>query len=536
MEKPEEMSRTIWRMLMVGMRGPTRERLCRGEGVESSSMAFFGVDTLVEAREVLNTFRPMCVFVDLRLPDGDGTELVESWPDVPFVVCTGLDDTEAAEHALRNGAQDHLNEDSLSVDTVIRSARYAVARKLYERAQKRLEHQDRLESLGRLSANVAHEINNPIAFVTANLQVLDRHILALRSLGAEPESEQPTDTVTTLTVDEIEELVRDSLIGVQRISGIVRQLAAFSRGPDQDETPELTSLTEIADWACSLTRKEIEQRARLVQELEDGRKRFVGRPGRLAQVATNLLINAAQALPEGERDKHEVRIRTESAPGKVTLIVEDTGRGFSPAAKRRAFEPFFTTKSRSEGTGLGLAIAHGIVAAHNGRLALSDRRGGGARVVVELSVPTGLQIPGGESVHPIPGVEQDRTQLRILVVDDEPAIRRAYSRLLRPHEVVSLDGPSALKLLLDQSEAPFDLILCDLMMTDVDGIEIYERLKEGAPQNLECLVFLTGGAFDERSRSFLESTPVRVLTKPASKDQVLAVARDISREPRSDSH
>lgn len=475
---------------------------------------------------------PDCVLVDLNLPDGSGMALVEAAGSIPVILLAGQADLEAAQSALLEGAQDYLIKDVLDANMLDRSIRYAVERKRGERLQQELAHSDRLASLGRLAASVAHEINNPSAYVAANLTILLEIFSGWKTLlhALERAAEHSSDVRLLLKEhappsrpEETMDMLRDSLGGLERISTIVRQLRSFARRPEEDEPTEPVSLTEIASWACVLTQVQVSHRARFEKDLDPDLPSFIGRPGRLAQVATNLLVNAAHAIPEGDPESHLVRVSTYAEEDlTVVLCVEDTGPGMSEVVKRRAMEPFFTTKPHGEGTGLGLAIVADIVRSHHGTIAFEDREGGGTRVLVSMPRDTGLR----ETAPPASsGTREAIGTLRILLIDDEPSIRRAYRRLLSPHEVIAFDADDALNHTLVGGDQRFDVVVCDLMMPGIDGVAIYKRFLEDSPYLASRTIFCTGGAFGERARQFVARTGRPVLEKPVSKDALVDAAR-----------
>src|SRR6185295_1309014 len=189
---------------------------------------------------------------------------------------------------------------------------------------------------------------------------------------------------------------------------------------------------------------------------------------RLGQVFLNLLVNAAQAIPEGSADKNMIKIVTQWNGGdRVIVEVHDTGAGIPPEVAARIFEPFFTTKAVGSGTGLGLAIVHRIVASLSGRVAAEPRPGGGTIFHVEL--PTARKYELATSAPPVQKSIDRRAQ--ILVVDDEPMISSAVRRILgREHDVVATDAMGALKAI--EGGRRFDVILCDVMMPDMSGVDL----------------------------------------------------------------
>lgn len=470
-----------------------------------------------------------CVLVDLHLPDGEGLELLRVAPSVPMLVLTGADPGRAAE-ALSAGAQDYIVKEAINPVMLARTIRYAMERKQAERMRSQLAHADRLASLGRLAASVAHEINNPAAFVFANLTTLGGHLEILAEAAQawsqwESLSDELRGRVEAINREELSALVHESQMGVTRIREIVRQLRNFARGSDEDEDVAEVRLNEVIEWAAALTRNEVQHRASFQVELDGALPTFKGRAGKIAQVATNLILNAAQAIPEGDVAGNVVRVITRRGEGSAQLIVEDSGPGMAPRVKERALEPFFTTKAPGEGTGLGLPIALEIVRTHGGTMVFDDRPGGGARIVVTIPSETGLEV-AKPIESGIPPAQDPSVNLRIMLIDDEAPIRRAYVRLLRPHRVDAFTADEALEI-IEERQDEYDLILCDLMMPGRDGIDVFEELGRIDLGLQERVVFCTGGAFGDRARGFLESVPNLVLEKPVSRDAILAAARSI---------
>jgi CheY-like chemotaxis protein len=235
-----------------------------------------------------------------------------------------------------------------------------------------------------------------------------------------------------------------------------------------------------------------------------------GNESRLCQVFLNLLLNAAHAIPEGDAREHEIRVVIrEGNTGEVVVEVRDTGMGMTPEVQARIFDPFFTTKAVGEGTGLGLSICHGIIDSMGGRIGVESLPGRGSTFRVHLGV-------AGTSVETRaePAAVTATTRARILVVDDEPYVTRALQRSLTPeHEVSTVNGARAALKLLEQGSR-FDLILCDVMMPGMTGMDLYAELSRSAPDQAQRIVFMTGGAFTPRALSFLQEVSNPKLSKP----------------------
>jgi CheY-like chemotaxis protein len=223
-----------------------------------------------------------------------------------------------------------------------------------------------------------------------------------------------------------------------------------------------------------------------------------------------------------------ITIRTRvDAHGRPTLEIEDTGCGIAKENLGRVFDPFFTTKPVGVGTGLGLSIALRIVRELEGEIQLDSVHGQGTRVLLTLpaSPLAAADVPVLESVPPF---SSERFRARILVIDDEPAILRAFRRVLYAHDVVlSSSGPEAMSKLADGRR--FDVIFCDVMMPEMSGVEVYQRISECHPGQERKLVFMTGGVFAEPAAHFIESVDSPKLKKPFTGSSLRALVGAVTR-------
>jgi PAS domain S-box-containing protein len=366
----------------------------------------------------------------------------------------------------------------------------------------------RLAAIGEIAAGIAHEVNNPAASTLTNLELLQSDIKKLSADVHAPGRSLPA-LVTALErfCHEANESVRDSVEGIQRIASIVKGLRGFAH-IDNDDV-ESVDVNEVVRTAANLVRPQIRHVAHLEFQLTASAPLPASR-GRLIQVVVNLLLNAAQAIEESGGST--VRVVTANTSDGVFLRVEDDGPGVPPEIAARIFDPFFTTKGADRGTGLGLSVCADIIHRHRGTLRLRPGTLKGACVEAVIPLETGLtpQLVPRSSLPP------SGPQLRILVIDDEVTLIRAYRRLLgRNHEVVASSGAEeALSILA--ADRNFDLILCDLMMPGADGVDVYEVLERLHPELLQRLVFVTGGPTSARTQSFLRRPGIVFLDKPIS--------------------
>lgn len=367
--------------------------------------------------------------------------------------------------------------------------------------------QERLATVGSLAAGVAHEINNPLAYVIANVQY------ALDSINQWQMREGESVADPERKRAQIKEALYEANEGARRVQRIVSDLKALARqGEDRVEPIDVENTLQ---WAIGVTMPEIRHRARLVKDL-DPMPPVRGDEARLGQVFVNILLNAAQAIPPGHPQDNEIRIRTGLRNSRVFVEVLDTGPGIPEEHLRRIFDPFFTTKPRGIGTGLGLSICHEIVASMRGSLTGENRSKGGAKFIIELPAQLGTQPPP----PPRPRFSNPPVgkSARILVIDDEGLAAKALGRILRDHRVEIADhAPTGLKLALENR---FDVIFCDLMMPDLTGMDVHEAVSRDCPNAAKRMVFVTGGTFTEEARLFAARFAARCLFKPFDTAQV----------------
>jgi two-component system cell cycle sensor histidine kinase/response regulator CckA len=391
-----------------------------------------------------------------------------------------------------------------------------LARDLTERRQMlaRLAVADRMASVGTLAAGVAHEINNPLAYVVANLNVLADELPPLLQPGAaEPH----------LTSEQIASLIKDAREGAARVQAVVRDLRMVSRADDEVRGP--VDVRAVLQSSVKLATNEIRHRARLVEEY-GAVPPVDASESRLGQVFLNLLINAAHAIEDGHAARNVIRVVTRAdGPEQVVVEVHDTGRGIPRENLGRVFDPFFTTKPVGEGTGLGLSICHGIVKSLGGTINVENDVGGGTVFRVTLPASKG-RVP---SARPLVPARPALPRGRILIVDDEPSMGTSLRILLSPeHDVVTVTrGRHALALIEDGEK--FDAILCDLMMPEMGGMDLFAALERVAPELASRVVFLTGGAFTERAAEFLANVKNPTLDKPFAVDDLRAALGRVMR-------
>jgi ligand-binding sensor domain-containing protein/signal transduction histidine kinase/CheY-like chemotaxis protein len=389
--------------------------------------------------------------------------------------------------------------------------------------QAQLVQAGKMAAVGTLAAGVGHEINNPLSYIVSNLE----HACEESSSLMKRLDEGPVDVRDKLR--DMEQVLREALMGADRVRRIVKDLKTFSRQDEDGKGP--VDLRAVMDSAAKLAAGELRPRAQLVRQYAEV-PRVEGNEPRLAQVFLNLIINAAQALPEGKPDQNEVRLVTRRLDEEhVVAEVHDTGSGIPPDVLGRIFDPFFTTKPVGVGTGLGLALCHAFITAMGGRIEVESQVGRGTVFRVTLQVAKGEAVRAPRVAESKEGVAM---RGRVLVVDDDPLVSSALRRTLaREHDVeVVVSSKQALQILLSP-QGLFDVVLCDLMMPEMTGMELHAQLSAAEPARAERMVFVTGGAYTPAAQSFLERVPNPRLEKPFEPEKLRERVREWVAKVRS---
>jgi signal transduction histidine kinase/ActR/RegA family two-component response regulator len=379
---------------------------------------------------------------------------------------------------------------------------------------------DRRTSVGTLAAGVAHEINNPLAYVTSNIQYTLRELPELRATleqGCPPKLRARVEE----TWQEVADALTEAREGCLRVKHIVQSLKTFSRG--EDDTHKAVRLQDTLEAAISMASNELRHRARLVRDYQPV-PCVEANEVHLIQVFLNLLINAAHAIEPGAADQNEVRLATwRGEDGRVRVSISDTGSGMSPEVRSRLFTPFFTTKPVGEGTGLGLSVCQGIITRLGGHIEVHSEQGHGSTFTVVLPATTSSPSePFPVAASSSPPVTRGG---RVLVVDDDPFVRTALRRALGPLHDITLASSAREALGRILQGGAFDLILCDLMMPEMTGMEFFAELQRLYPSQAEAVVFFTGGAFTATTRDFIEQQAGRVLNKPVDTAHLMELLR-----------
>lgn len=378
---------------------------------------------------------------------------------------------------------------------------------LRKRLEQRLAASERLASISTMAAGMAHEINTPLSGTLGNVEFALRRLEDIRS---EVKALQAGGPIHQAVTEAIEALSDANRAGA-RVRSIVTDLKKFTKA--DDAARELVDLPDIIDAAIKLALTQPGPPLKVMLTL--GTTPLVtANEGRLAQAVANLLINAAQA----GASRVEVTTHTNDA-GRPVLEVRDDGAGIAPDVLPKIFDPFFTTRAVGTGLGLGLSICHTVVSALGGELGVHSTLGAGATFSVTLPPATEPRLkPRLPSLQPAPA-----RRGRVLLIDDDETMAKVVPRLLRDlHDVeAELDARQAVARLRRGED--FDVILCDLTMPYMTGVEVFEAISALSPALAARIVFLTGGALSEDASAFLDDCANLVIYKPFSMNRLRAV-------------
>ncbi len=502
-----------------------------------------------EAMEVVAREPTAIVLTDIRMPGMDGLELtrklraVVGGPDV--VLMTGHASLESAAEGLRLGAADYLLKPFGDVELVVASLDRVVERQRLLRATSALREQvhlaDRLASVGLVAGGVAHEINNPACYILGNSALMREHIdgfgQLFDSLHRFAEAELPAELGERLlglleehhaaaSHRELRQMLIENTEGVQRITEIVRSMRNLAR---RDTSGGDMPVNEAVQQALTLVRGSLLPLARVEVALADlpSKARF---STDLVQVLLNLLLLASRALDTGPGPA-DARVLVTSASHGAHVEVSLTFRGghLPLNIERSLGDGFVPVEDLNEDT-LGLSIASSIVGAHGGRLGV--RATGDGETTIQLVLPVQERLPDtGAFGRPAPVAYDEDTPVyaedaprpRVLVADDDALNLSVLRRLLeRGHDVVTARGaPDMLQKLAGPE--PFDALVVELMMSDLDPKRLGEVIERQHPELTHRILFVSSASLTARSRGFVQRFPERVLFRPLS-EELLTIA------------
>jgi PAS domain S-box-containing protein len=371
-------------------------------------------------------------------------------------------------------------------------------RKKGEQAQRQLQQEvilaSRLASIGRMASGIAHEINNPLTGVVGFSDLLLKKDIP----------------------EDIRGSVKIIYDGAQRVAGVISRLLTFARQSKPERT--YVNINDIIENTLALRAYEMRNsNIEATTQLDPDLPWTMADAGQLQQVFLNIILNAEAEMTRAHGSGN-LLVKTERMDSAIRASFKDDGPGIPKENLGKIFEPFFTTREVGQGTGLGLSVCHGIVAEHGGRIYARSALGKGATFFVELPIVT--EAAQLKPVEP-PAAEPERVSGgRILVIDDEPVVQQFLTEVLsgEGHEVETADnGEDALEKLESED---YDVILVDVKLPGMSGIEIYKHLQRVAKPLARRVVFITGDVMGEDTMAFLSKAKARYITKPFNTERL----------------
>jgi CheY-like chemotaxis protein len=347
----------------------------------------------------------------------------------------------------------------------------------------------RLAAVGEMAAGIAHEINNPLTGVIGFSELL------LQRLGL------PDDVMEELKI--INE-------GSTRVKEIVRRMLTFARQTKPQKGS--VSITELIDNTLELRSYVLRtSNINVIREYNPNLPWVTADAGQLQQVFLNLIVNAEYAMKKAN-DKGTLTIKTEALDDHIRVSISDDGPGLSDETKSKLFQPFFTTKEPGEGTGLGLSLSHGIILEHGGTIRAESELGKGTTFIIELPI-TPVEVEQVIS-SPVLLVVEPVKRARVLVVDDEPSVRSLINTILTQDGHIVEECDNSAQVLEKLKGATFDIMLVDLRMPGMNGMELYGEISTRWPKLAHRVIFVTGDTSDLNTREYLATHQIPLIAKP----------------------
>jgi signal transduction histidine kinase/ActR/RegA family two-component response regulator len=368
-----------------------------------------------------------------------------------------------------------------------------------ERTEQLLQ-SEKVATMGSLLAGVAHELNNPLAVVMGQTHML---------------MEVSTDASVLQRAEKIN-------TAAGRCVRVVRNFLALARKRPPERTEVV--LNQVIKDALELLAYECRSDGiEVTTVLADDLPPLFADAHQLHQVIVNLMTNAHHAMRKMEGVKRiSIRSRVDTRSGRIQVEIADTGPGIPVEIQEKVFEPFFTTKPTGQGTGLGLSLCRNIVGQHGGTLSLTSAPGRGTTFLIDLpsSRAVGAATPSPVEAEPAPVAAKT-----ILVVDDETEIATVMAEMLQREGHIAQIAPNGRVALDMLVQRPYDLIITDTKMPELDGVDLYREIERRFASMRGRVVFVTGDVLDQEKQEFLASTDATVITKPFNLSDVRAAVR-----------
>lgn len=449
--------------------------------------------------------RPDLIVLDLTMPDMDGSRFrIEQkqhpeWAAIPVIALSG----ERAPRAETVDATAYLSK-PVAAQTLLETVERVTRDLERSRSLAQASELERLVSLGALLGGIAHEVNNPLAFVFGGIDLLQRQLLSLACPSQAPE---PFSVAAALR--SLERLKT----GAERIAAVVRSASMFASA--DLSCIEAIDVHEVLEASIQVASNEIRHGAHLVRSYEDV-PHVQGNPAKLGQVFLNLLLHAVHAIRDDGGHDHVIRIGTALEQDAVVISVSDSATKMTSDAISRVFSHL--SPSLPSGTRLhfGLAVSREVINEMGGRMELEAQEPQGVTFRVVLPGFTRVSYP---APPPRPPVRVSPERASVVIVDDEPMMCELFAAMLSDsYDVAAFSSSRA--ALASMLEVDFQVVLCDVMMPELNGMDLFDRVTSERPELRDRFVFITGGAFTEHARLFLRQTGRPVVRKPCTRQEL----------------
>jgi signal transduction histidine kinase/DNA-binding response OmpR family regulator len=374
----------------------------------------------------------------------------------------------------------------------------------------RMHEADKMASLGHLVAGISHEINNPLAAILLNLPALQDAFAEVSSVLDRLKVRPPSDLL-----DEVPRILAESLEATERIRVIVAEMRLLAHPKGGSGEP--SRVEDLLEGALALVSNEVRFKAKVERRYGTTPLIVVDRT-RLSQAFLNILLNAAQAIESGDPEGSWIHVEARAEDDGVVVVITNSGPPIPPEALPRIFEPFFTTKPVGQGVGLGLSITYDTIRRHGGHIEAKSGPDEPTSFRIWLPLNTGLAL--APQADPSATETPPARPAHILLVDDDPLVQNSIRRTLERHHDVVIVGSGARALSILEAEH-FDIVLCDLIMPGMTGMQLFETIRARDPAQAKRFVFLTGGTSSPEARNFLLGVDNARAYKPLGADEIV---------------
>lgn len=363
----------------------------------------------------------------------------------------------------------------------------------------------KLATVGTLTAGIMHEINNPMTFVLTNLKYMEEQLKTL----SQDYIKQNTFML------KLNDIIDESIQGVERIRKIINDLKGFARVDTDDLT--LVDIHEVLSTAINMAYPQFKHVATLEKDFTTDIPLLLLNTSKLHQVFLNLIINSVQAMEGDDFSKNIIQVKTYIKSNSIFIDITDTGHGISPENLSKIFNPFFTTKPIGVGTGLGLSISSEIIHNLGGEISVKSCLGKGSTFSILLPIHVTSENPNLKLQESKMAVGK-----KILVVSDDPSLLTILDRIFqKDNQVTKALGGRAAFDLFEKKEDKFDIVISNLNMININGIDLYNYLIKTDPKLADRIIFTTDDTSSPTITKFLKGIKNPCIKKPFTKNLLL---------------